>query len=349
MKHSPLGFPRVGILAISVFIASLQFLEGAPEADWKEGTDLPTGLVRATGVYFPANGRFYAMGGRSSDAFGADLTTPYEYNPKTNTWAYKTAPFPDNQVNNMACGVLTDQGTPYIYCVGGTAADNNRTATKRVFRYNPVTDKMQTVGLEAWSEATPDTLPGGFTVFQNKLYIVGGLTLGNSGTNRIYEFTPGHSVGSQWKQKAAKLPVSLGFVPVTAIGNLIFTAGGSKFSPCALAETNNSYVYDPVADSLAPIESVPRVTGETRAVTVGNEMWVLGGGRSASSRSTEVNIFSPLTGQWRLGVALNTGLRNFATDSDGRRIFVAGGYDASGVALKKTLIYHAPDDLNLDR
>ena len=45
----------------------------------------------------------------------------------------------DNQVNNMACAVLTDAGTPYIYCVGGSAAQL-ATATDRVFRYNPVTD-----------------------------------------------------------------------------------------------------------------------------------------------------------------------------------------------------------------
>ena len=30
------------------------------------------------------------------------------------------ATLPDNQMNNMACGVLTVSGTPYIYCVGGS-------------------------------------------------------------------------------------------------------------------------------------------------------------------------------------------------------------------------------------
>lgn len=348
MRDSHLRFTRLGALAVSVLLASGQLLRGEPVAGWSDGPDLPTSLVRATGVYFPGNGRFYAMGGRMSDAFGADITTPYEYNPKTNAWAYKTAPFPDNQVNNMACGVLTDRGTPYIYCVGGTAADGSRSATNRVFRYNPVTDTVQTLGIEPWSETTPNTLPGGFTVFQNKLYILGGLTLGNSGTNRIFEFTPGNPVGSQWKQKAATLPAALGFVPVTAIGNLIFTAGGSKFLPCALVETDHSYVYDPVADTLAPIASIPRMTGETRAVTVGNEMWVLGGGRAASSRSTEVNIFNPLTGQWRVGSPLNTGLRNFAAASDGKRIFIAGGYNSSAMPVKTTLIYRAPSEPNAD-
>ena len=260
MRDLLLGFTRVRAISFSVLLASGQFLSGAPAATWSNGPDLPTELVRSTGVYFPANGRFYAMGGRMSDTVGADMTTPYEYNPKTNAWAFKTAPFPDNEVNNMACGVLTAGGTPYIYCVGGTAASGATTATKRVFRYNPVTDTIQTAGIEQWNESAPDTLPGGFAVVQNKLYILGGFTIGTGVTNRIFEFTPGNAVGSQWTQKAATLPVALGFVPATTIGSLIFTAGGSTFAPCALTETNNSYVYDPVKDSISPIANIPRAT-----------------------------------------------------------------------------------------
>ena len=79
------------------------------------------------------------MGGRSSDAAGSEFTHPFEYDPGTNTWTTKSATYPDNQVNNMACGVLTDSGTPYIYCVGGSHVYRHRHC-RRVFRYDPVTD-----------------------------------------------------------------------------------------------------------------------------------------------------------------------------------------------------------------
>ena len=75
-------------------------------------------LVRLVGVYFQANGKFYGMGGRFSDAAGNEFTQPFEYDPGTNSWTTKSATYPDTQINNMACGVLTDAGTPYIYCVG---------------------------------------------------------------------------------------------------------------------------------------------------------------------------------------------------------------------------------------
>src|ERR1700756_5095492 len=53
------------------------------------GPDMPTVLVRSVGVYFPANGRFYAMGGRTADTTGADQQNPREYNPGTNTWTIR--------------------------------------------------------------------------------------------------------------------------------------------------------------------------------------------------------------------------------------------------------------------
>src|SRR6266542_6065307 len=81
---------------------------GCAPSGWSAGPDLnpPNGGVRLVGVYFQANGKFYGMGGRSSDAAGSEFTHPFEYDPGTNSWATKSATYPDTHVNNMACGVL---------------------------------------------------------------------------------------------------------------------------------------------------------------------------------------------------------------------------------------------------
>src|SRR4029077_19131117 len=110
---------------------------------WGPGSPLPRGGTRFAGVFYSTNGKFYAMGGRSADTAGSDFTHPFEYTPATNSWVTKAATYPDNQVNNMACGVLT-AGAPYIYCVGGNAA-GAATATARVFYYNPVADTITTL------------------------------------------------------------------------------------------------------------------------------------------------------------------------------------------------------------
>ena len=152
-------------------------------------------------------------------------------------WTTKAATYPDNQVNNMACGVLTDAGTPYIYCVGGSRRYQT-TATDRVFRYDPVTDTISPVAAP-WPAAWDTVLPGGFTVFNNKLYILGGfdtITSGGQGTNQIWEFTP--MPGGPWVQKPTVLPVPLGYIPTTTIGSLIYTGGGSDIT------AGRSYRYD---------------------------------------------------------------------------------------------------------
>ena len=68
---------------------------------------------------------------------------------------------------------------------------------------------------------------GGFTVFQNKLYILGGFDIpGGVSTNQIWEFTP---TTNAWVQKATVLPVARGYIPTTTIGTLIYTGGGSRY------------------------------------------------------------------------------------------------------------------------
>ena len=136
----------------------------ARQSGWSAAAPLPTPGVRLVGVYFQANGKFYAMGGRASDTAGNEFTHPFEYDPDTNTWTTKAATYPDNLVNNMACGVLTDAGTPYIYCVGGSVVSTPTVTTGRVFRYDPVTDTISPVAAP-WPAAGTTVFPAASPCF----------------------------------------------------------------------------------------------------------------------------------------------------------------------------------------
>ena len=299
---------------------------------WGAGAAMPSVGVREVGVYFPTNGKFYAMGGRSSDLAGNEFTHPFEYTPATNTWTTKAATYPDNLVNNMACGVLTDAGTPYIYCAGGSFVVTPTVTTGRVFRYNPVTDTISPVAAP-WPAAGTTVLPGGFTVLSNKLYILGGFdtaTNGGQGTNQIWEFTPSPAA---WVQKPTVLPVPLGYIPTTTIGTLIYTGGGSDITAGLLTDTTNSFVYNPAANTIGTIATIPRATGETRALNFCNRMYVMGGGRTAPNPSNEVDIYDPVSNTWSLGTPFVNPRRNFPTDTDGtNRIWLAAGYEPSAPA-----------------
>ena len=319
-KNNPTGFVCMGC---------------PPGMTWRPGPDMPSTGVRMVGVYFYVNGYFYAMGGRSMDGVGTDFAHPFEYNPGSNTWAIKSATYPDNQVSDMACGILTDSGTPYIYCVGGSAGGQT-TATDRVFRYNPVTDTIETIASPWPGDADGITLPGGFTVFNGKLYILGGFKINTAMTDEIWEFTPGTNT---WMQKNAHLPVPLGYIPITNLfDGHIYTGGGSTWDGTAIHDSNNSFTYDPVADSISTIASIPRATGETRAIAfapIGGTdymMWVMGGGRDAPNPSNEVNGYDRISHSWSEWFPFMTPRRNFATDGAvSCYIYIAGGYASDGV------------------
>jgi N-acetylneuraminic acid mutarotase len=326
---------------------------------WQNGQDLPSVGARSVGVFYSGDfnhsrspspmdfpgvlgatptpvpvppGKFYAMGGRSSDTAGSDFTHPFEYTPLLNSWATKSATYPDNQVSDMACGALEVNGGRYIYCVGGSAAGGT-TATDRVFRYDPVTDTIVTIGAP-WPGAMGTILPGGFAVFDNKLYILGGFNINVGMVDTIWEFTPSPA---GWVQKSAHLPTALGYIPTATLGTLIATGGGSTWDGTALHDSTFSFSYDPVADQVHTIASIPRATGETRGLSFCSMLYVMGGGRDAPNPSNEVDIYDPSSNTWSVGDSFPGARRNFATETDGtQRIWLTGGYDASGVIVNST-------------
>ena len=318
---------------------------------WQVGADMLSTGVRMVGVFFPGNFKFYAMGGRSMDGVGNDFMHPFEYDRIANTWTIKSATFPDNQVSNMACGVLNDSGTDYIYCVGGSAGGQT-TATARMFRYNPVTDTIQNIAAPWPGNTDGITLPGGFAVtFSNKLYILGGFKINTAMTDEIWEFTPGTNT---WMQKSAHLPVPRGYIPTAAYGTYIYTFGGSDWNGSNLVDTADSFQYDPVADCITAIANIPRPTAETQALKFNSgsgpctQIRVMGGGRTPPNPSNEVDIYTPCTNTWTIGTPFVTARRNFPADSlsnaaFSNMIFLAGGYASDGVTpLSSMEIYCHP-------
>src|SRR5439155_528166 len=101
---------------------------------------------------------------------------------------------------------------PAVCNLGGSAGGQT-TATARVFRYNPITDTIDAIAAPWPGNSDEITLPGGFAVYNNKLYILGGFRINTAMTNQIWEFTPTTNV---WVLKNAVLPVARGFIPAAA-------------------------------------------------------------------------------------------------------------------------------------
>lgn len=328
-----------GVFATSVFAQGTTTRANILTPDgcfWSPGPDMPTTLVRAVGVYF-TDGNFYTMGGSASDTPGSDFQHVLQFDAQGSfSWNQMSDTLPDNQVNNMACGVLTVSGTSLIYCVGGSAVGQT-VATARVFFYNPATDTHTVLNsTDDWPGNPGGVLPGGFAVANNKLYILGGFNINVASTNGIWEFDPNAAEGSRWTEKV-NAPVGIMFAPACTINGIIYVAGASDFQGGLVVDTTNSFSFDPGANSIGSIAPIPRATGETRALSFSGSMLVMGGGRVPPNPSNEVNIYDPVSNTWTSGSGVpsfTNARRNFPTDSDGSStIWLSGGYDVNSTPL----------------
>jgi hypothetical protein len=147
-------------------------------------------------------------------------------------------------------------------------------------------------------------------------------------TNQTWVFDPTAPSGSRWTQKADYL-ADRGYIPTTAIGNFIYTAGGSLWDTVGMTihDTVDSFKYNIATDTWTAITNITRVSAETRALNVYGLMWVMGGGRDAPNPNNEVDIYNPYCNTWTTGTPFVTARRNFPTDTDGvSRVWLAGGY-----------------------
>jgi hypothetical protein len=313
-----------------------------PLCSWSAGPALPTVLVRAVGVFFQADGNFYTVGGRTSDAGGSDFQHVLKFDTTSSTWTQMPSTLPDNSMNNMACGVLTVSGTPLIYCVGGSFA-GGAAGTGRVFSYNPATDTPTTLTGDDWPGALGTILPGGFAVANNKLYILGGFNINVASTNQIWQFDPTAGVGAKWTLAPVTTPEGIMYAPTCSIGGIIYVGGASDYQGGTVVDTTNSFSFDPVANTIGTIAAIPRATGETRGLNFNGKMYVMGGGRVAPNPNNEVDIYDPGTNTWSIGIPFVNPRRNFPTDTNGTdHIWLAGGYEPATPAADMEIFFLCP-------
>ena len=131
------------------------------------------------------------------------------------------------------------------------------------------------------------------------------------------------------------------YTPMVAL----YVAGASDYGGAPVIDTTNSFKFDAGANTTSSIAPIPRVTGETRALTFNGKMLVMGGGRVAPNPSNEVDIYDPGTNTWTTGSpvpSFMTARRNLAPNPDGTpRIWLAGGDDSAGAPVASMEIFGA--------
>ncbi|MDQ2805432.1 MAG: S-layer homology domain-containing protein, partial [Chloroflexota bacterium] len=328
----------------------------APQAVWNDIATFPAVIVsptpnanplriaRAAGVgYFP-NGKVYLLGGRHGiDGEDIALRTIYEYAPGANTWTAKAALLDSPQQGsiytaNMAAVVLTNSNGVRIYAVGGNSIDSIPTPVVRV--YNPVADSLTTD--DAWP-ASPQHVPGGWAVYNNKLYIFGGFSrTANNFAGGVFSdtwrFDPLAASGSRWTQlPTANLNLGRGYIAGAALDGFIYAVGGDTWNPASAQLVPSTAVerMDPNAANpvWTTVAALPTARGDMGAwaydtgsfSTIAGHLVVAGGPFPVPDNVSYQ--YNPTTNNWVAFPNLVHATRNYGTAQLNGILYALGGYD----------------------
>lgn len=263
---------------------------------WKEIKATGEVTARHEAGLIAINNNIYLLGGRRINPVDV-------YNIQTNSWS-----------NNRPSLIEIHHFQPVafnnkIYVVGAmTGYFPNEKKLSHILIYDPKTDQWQT-GAEIPSERRR----GGaaVSVFNNKLYISGGITQGHV-TGTVTWFDEYDPETNQWR-KLPNMPHGRDHFQSAIIDNKLYAAGGRKTSKLTRQlfslVVKEVDVYDFNKKSWSTLKS-PLPTGRAGNATIAvNHQLVVVGGESGSQKRahSEVEIFDTHTKKWLPGPKLNIG------------------------------------------
>jgi len=319
---------RRSFLAVTVLAVSLAgpWVHGQP-AEGGEATAIgqvvwtsraPMSVPRTDFGAAVVNNKVYAIGGFS----GSTLSLVEEYDPANDSWTRKAnMPTP-----RRLLVVVAANGK--IYAIGGAAFTNPNALTYSFAteKFDPVANTWATradIPLDPPSNNVLGNLFIGGTVVEGRIYVVA-FNTNTPGTTATYEYDPEQDV---WNTDRAPVPFSYTRYSVASLNGRIYVLGtGQIFGPAPFAE------YDPSMDLwvIKPSPSIDR--GYHSLAAAANRLHAIGGLSLQGALGT-VETFYPDGAAWRAETPLMTPRHSAGSAVVGRRIYVIGGANGSGVPL----------------
>ena len=260
------------------------------------------------------NDKLYLLGGRRINPVNV-------FDTKTATWTTKSAS--PLEIHHFQPVVFENK----IYIIGAmTGRYPGEVPLKNIMIYNPSTD--------TWSEG--DEIPehrrrggAGVVVYNNKIYLVGGITDGHR-TGTVSWFDEYDPKTGQWRV-LKDMPNGRDHFQAAVVDNKLYAAGGRTTSQVT------KQVFDLVVDELdiydfnthawstsrSPLPT-PRAGNITTAIA--DQIWVIGGESMAHKLAHhETEIFDIKTQQWITGPSLNLGCHGTGVAIIDDHLWIASG------------------------
>ena len=232
-----------------------------------------------------------------------------------------------------------------IYAIGGTYGiqggyDNNE-------EYDPVTD--------TWTTKNPMPTPRGdfaIAVFQDKIYTIGGSTRAGQWTTELTDVNEVYDPATDsWTTKTS-MSIAKGGLSASVVDGKIYLIGGFTQSPDGFRQTSNeTLVYDPIADSWTTKTPIPTAALDYATAVVDNKIYVISGTSKAySDNLINLNqIYDPKTDTWSQGTPIPYPVQQAGAGATvgiaaPKTIYVMGGFTSFYWPTNHTQVYHPEND-----
>jgi N-acetylneuraminic acid mutarotase len=312
------------VLPVLVVLFSLLFngfSHKMPFSAWKHITPQKEPAVRGENAFVRVGDQFYLFGGRKKQTVDV-------YSPKTNSW---------KQVAQVPMEMHHFQAVEYkgeIYVLGAFTGDYpHETPISHVYIYNPRKDQWRK-GAEIPQERRRGA--AGVAVYRNKIYLVSGITDGHwdGHVTWLDEYDP---KTDQWKA-LPDIPHARDHFQAAVAGDQLLVAGGRRSTArinrvldITVAEVD---IYDFRQGSwktLPAAQNIPTQRAGCTAVTVGNQVVIIGG-ESGSQKVAHNHTegFDLKTNTWQTLPTLQTGRHGTQAVVYNNKIYIAAGIGNAG-------------------
>ena len=279
---------------------------------------------RHEAAYVQVGNKFYLLGGRENNS-NVNI-----YDPATGIWTVGAdAPFPVHHVQALEYDGL-------IYMIGAFQDNNfpNENPNPKIVIYDPLANQ--------WLEGS--TIPAnrlrgsaGAVVYQNKIYIVNGLTNGHSSgwVNWFDVFDPRTN---EWST-LPNSPRPRDHFHAAVIDDKLYVAGGRRsgqqntFLP--LVGEVDVFNFQTNSWSTLP-NNIPTQRAATTAAVLGNELIIIGGEQSSGLANNQTEALNITTNNWRTLTPMLQGRHGTQAIVNNNGIYVASGSPNVGGGSTRT-------------
>lgn len=278
-------------------------------------------------AYVELGGKFYLIGGRGNPALNI-------YNPQTNTWTSGTNIPNGKELHHFQAVAYNNK----IYIIGAfTGGFPTEKPVADIYVYDPVANSWTILANQIPSNRRRGA--AGAVVYNNKIYIVGGITNGHTDgwVSWMDEFDPANLT---WKV-LPDAPHQRDHLQAVVMNDKIYIAGGRRSAyPNTINLTEASVDVFSFSNqqwsTLPAAANIPTPRAGTATLALNNEIIVIAGESGNNGYHRQVEAFNPQTNTWRSLAQTNEGRNGPGGIAyNGKLYIVAGMVNGSEVSSQE--------------